>query len=225
MSLDWEEIEALLAAEDFRDGTHPDDYEDADEELAPAVTVQPKMMPGAIQLVRKKPKTKPVPGTATFVDRTGVRAKLARGTPGVPGNYTLHQHSGRNYYYQQDLSGRVTKYQGQCTYVKGGRSATKKTRNKRVNDDNAHLIAHSLGGNPRFALGYVAMSRNINQRGGTWYRMEGYVRGRLTQKGTKVYMATKPHYPTPTLKRPDYIEVSVYFNRSPFKIKFRIDTP
>lgn len=224
---DWEAIEVLLAAEDFGDGTHPDDYEeDLYEESTASVAVQAKMMPGAIQLARSKPrKPRAVPGTATFQDTTGMRAKLTRGTPGVPGNYTTHAYSNRSYYYQQDNSGRITKYQGRLAYVKGGRSATKKTRNKRVNDDNAHLIAHSLGGNPKFALGYVAMARTINQRGGAWYKMEGYIRARVQQKGTKVYMATKPHYPTPTMKRPDYIDVSVYFNRSPYKIKFRIDTP
>jgi hypothetical protein len=225
--MNWPEIEALLAAEDFGDGTHPDDYdEEAFEDFAPSVALQAKMMPGAIQLARtRRRKPMVVPGTATYQDTGGKRAKLDRGTPGVPGNYTTHPYSNRNYFYQQDNTGRITKYQGRLSYVKGGRSATKKTKNKRVNDDNAHLIAHSLGGNPKFALGYVAMARVINQRGGDWYRMESYIRRRLVMKNSKVYMATKPHYPTPTMKRPDYIEVSVYFNRSPYKIKFRINTP
>lgn len=174
-----------------------------------------------------KRKKKPVDQLAGFVskDTSGARARLTRGSPSTAGTYSTRTYNGRTYYYKTDPQGRIVKYQGLLAYVSGGRTATKKTRNKRVGDQNGHLIAHSLGGDPHFTLGYVAMKARINQRGGDWYRMEHYIRERLKTKGTKVYMAVKPHYPTPTLRRPDHILVSVLFNRTPFKVRFRIDTP
>lgn len=123
------------------------------------------------------------------------------------------------------MAAQTVRQPGPLHYVQGGRVGTKKTKNKRVADENAHLIAHSIGGDPRFTLGYVAMKRNINRDNGHWYMMERYIRDRLKAKGSKVYMAVKPHYPSDTMKRPDYILISVYFNRAPYKISFKILTP
>ncbi|HWS85707.1 MAG TPA: DNA/RNA non-specific endonuclease [Pyrinomonadaceae bacterium] len=228
--IDWSQIESMLAAEDFGPGMHPDDFEEDGPET-PVVdseeVVQPKMMPGVIQAAKRKQKTRPLPGTVIDTDRTGVRAKLNRGTPsaGKIGNYNTHGYGGRTYYHQVDGRGRITKYQGPLRYVSGGRVATVPTKNKRKGDQNGHLIAHSLGGDPKFSLGYVAMKRSINLAGGDWGKMESYVRYRLQQKGIKVYMAVKPSYATATIGRPNSIRVSVYFNRSPFKVIFNIDTP
>ena len=68
------------------------------------------------------------------------------------------------------------------------------------------------------------MNKKINSAGGAWGKMEGYVRTRLKQKGTKVWMAVKPKYDG-IKKRPIRIEVSLTFNRSPFKVRFNIPTP
>jgi hypothetical protein len=226
--VDWSKIEELLATEDFGPGMHPDDFESEEPAEpppppAPDEAVQPLMMPGVIQAA----KARALPGTATYIDRTGVRAKLNRRAPskGKLGGYNTHNYGGRTYYHQSDARGRITKYQGPLTYVQGGRVATIKTKNKRKTDQNGHLIAHSVGGDPHFALGYVAMNKQINSAGGDWGRMEGYIRSRLQQTGIMVYMAVKPNYPSATMHRPDSVRVSVYFNRSPFKVTFNINTP
>lgn len=225
--MNWSQIEALLAAEDFGTAPHPDEIEWSEEpepgpSSGPQGVVQGFMRPGVVQLVKKYN-----PATLVSADTTAVRAKLGRGAPKAIGakGYLTHTFSGRQYYFKSDAQKRTIRYQGALSVVKGGRTATKKTKNKRKADENAHLIAHSLGGDPYFTQGYVAMSQNINRNNGDWYRMEGYIRNRLKANKTKAYMAVKPHYPTPSIKRPDYIEVSVYFNRAPYKLKFKIPTP
>lgn len=182
-----------------------------------------------VQRVRKKKTTRRAKVVSNIVaeDKTGVRAKLRRGSPSNVGPYTTHAFGGRTYYHQSDTSGRITKYQGRLSFVKGGRSATMKTKNKRKTDQNGHLIAHSFGGDPTFSLGYVAMNKTVNGAGGEWGQMEGYVRKRLQVTSTSAYMAVKPIYPPtqPNMFRPTSVRVSLYFNRSPFKITFLIDTP
>ncbi|MEM6719519.1 MAG: DNA/RNA non-specific endonuclease [Bacteroidota bacterium] len=135
-------------------------------------------------------------------------------------------HGGRTYYIMRDANKRVTKFAAKLHYYKGKRIAT--PRNKvpyiRKNDQAGHLIAHSLGGPPKLLANFVAMDKTINGKSGAWAKMEEYIRTRLKQKNIKVWMSVKPNYPGKK-KRPDHIEVSLTFNRSPYKVGFDVPTP
>lgn len=145
--------------------------------------------------------------------------------PKNPLNYpTSHTHGGRTYYYRKDASGRTVKIAGSIVHTTAKRSATRKTKNKRKNDANGHLIAHSIGGPPTLTENYVAMDRAINSAGGDWGKVEGYIRTRIQQRGTQAWMAVLPSYPNATMQRPHEIEVRLKFNRSPYSIRFKIPT-
>jgi len=145
-------------------------------------------------------------------------------TPKKIAGYTVTPIGGRNYYSRKDHMGRVTKFAGSLKYHTGSRQSTPKVPYKRNNDQAGHLIAHSFGGPPKFTDNFVAMDKKVNSKGGAWGRMESYIRTRLKQSGTKVWMAVRPNYPGKN-RRPDVIRVSLTFNRSPFKVRFRIPTP
>jgi len=134
-------------------------------------------------------------------------------------------YNGRPYTFKSDAQNRPTFAGGQIDYVKGGRKATMKVPNKRVTDVSAHLIAHSLGGPPSERLNYVAMDSQINSHGGTWGRMEFYIRQRVKKKGSWGMMLAQPLYPTAAMKRPDRIVVDAAFNRKPKRKHWVINTP
>jgi hypothetical protein len=152
--------------------------------------------------------------------RTSPRRWAARGI-------TAHTHGGHTYYHHREQIGtsyRTSRMEGPIRYHAGIRKATRKTTGKKNGYANGHLIAHSFAGPPMFAGNYVAMQAAINSAGGDWGRMETYIRRRLQQAGIAAYMVAKPGYlNTTNRQRPSEIHVSVYFNRSPYKVKFDID--
>lgn len=159
----------------------------------------------------------------THSDTVSIPIKTA---PKHPTHYpSTRVYGGRTYHYRTDPQGRLEKISGPLTYTNAGRVATMKVPNKRRSDQSGHLFAHSLGGPPRLNLNYVAMNRRINSAGGEWGKMEGYIRARMKQRGTRGWMSVKPDYPRVAMKRPHRIRVRARFNRSPYVVHFLIPTP
>ena len=225
--------ESMEADEDFVD---EDDDGDQDSVSLPDVsTVQAKlagspMFPfsaGGSTIQCGKGQT-----PAQLLKKTvGVGDSTFRGVRKAPRDWKKRKferltHGGRDYYHHSEQTGKIfrtRRMEGPIVYTATGRVATVKTKGKRKNDANGHLIAHSFGGPPKFDRNFVAMCAVVNSAGGDWGRMETYVRTRLKQKGIAAYMVTKPDYTGATCQtRPTRIHVSVYFNKSPYKVKFDI---
>jgi hypothetical protein len=135
-------------------------------------------------------------------------------------------HDGRKYHHKFDSTKkRYTKIAGPIRYIKDQRVATPKVPYKRKDDAAGHLIAHSMGGPPKFVGNFVAMNKTINSAGGDWGKMEACIRKRLKARNTTAYMSATPVYPNDQSKRPISIEVTVHFNRKPYKQKWIIPTP
>lgn len=146
--------------------------------------------------------------------------------PKHPQKYpNTHTYDGRTYYSRTDAQGRVTKIAGSLVYTKSKRKPTPNVPYKRKGDQAGHLIAHSLGGPPKFTANFVAMKRKINSAGGDWGKMEAYIRKRLQAKNTQAWMSVKPVFANDKIKRPSEINVTVKFNRPPKEKTFNIQTP
>jgi hypothetical protein len=177
-------------------------------------------------------KTKTAPQVLTDLENRGIaqRVNYPQGAPGLKtqpkrmAGYTVHQFGNKQYYVRKDGQGRVIKLAGGIRYTKAKRSATGKVANKRKTDVSGHGIAHSLGAPPSFKENYFALNKRINSASGAYGKMEHYLRKRMMQKGIGGYMSVKFRYPTLTMKRPDRVESSARFNRSPYKVDFGMDT-
>lgn len=189
--------------------------------------LQQKKAPGwqncAIQMAAKKKKV--AKKHVGVTDKTYVPGKKFIDSPSSKKTYLVHQYDGRDFYYKKDATNRVTEMHGTLRHVIAKRQKTGKVKNKRKNDHSSHLIAHSLGGDPKFTDNYVSMKDSINSHGGEWHQMEHYVRERLKKANSKAYMACVLEYNGTAKGRPSRIRVSVYFNRIPYKVDFTINTP
>lgn len=184
--------------------------------------VEPVWQNSSIQMAGKKKGAKKHIGVT---DGTYKPGKKFIESPSSKKAYIVHKYDNRDFYYQKDASGRVTEMQGTLRHVIAKRQKTGKVKNKRKDDHSSHLIAHSLGGDPKFTDNYVSMKASINSQGGEWHQMEHYVRERLKKANSKAYMACILEYNGTAKGRPSRIRVSVYFNRIPYKVDFTINTP
>lgn len=219
----------------------PETVDGAVQARFPGVNRVPFAGPGVVQRAKQKTPAQylaAAKGTANPLSKTGVLydqkpgAYIGGTVRSAPKKWNTRgfqqrTYGGRNYYWRLDAQNRTDRMEGQIELTDAPRTATKKTRGKRKNDHNGHLIAHSLGGDPKFTAAYVAMARSVNLAGGAWGRMEAYVRRMLSGRSMRAYMVTKPMYPGPGSKaskvRPDRILVSVYFSVKPYKAKFVIN--
>ncbi|HLM45930.1 MAG TPA: DNA/RNA non-specific endonuclease [Myxococcaceae bacterium] len=179
---------------------------------------KPKTPPMRLEELRKK-------GLVTAIERD--KPNTFKTAPKHPNKYRhTHNYANRTYHARGDQDNpkdtRVRKISGPLQLTNVRRSSTMKVPYKRKRDHSGHLFGHVLGGPPRFGANYVAMSKDVNL--GDWKRMEKYLQSRIRQKGTKGWMSVRPQYPGKN-KRPDIIDVTAKFNKSPYEVKFRIPTP